>query len=438
MRQVGKKTKHKGIESYSDGSYRIVAKVTDPRTGKPKFIDRLTREVNPQMSLNDAVALRAKLINEVKAGSANGNVPHELPRLVELCSSSWITFLANGVSRKRSAIELGREVEKHLVPRWGDHFVDRIEIAEIDAWVRVIERDNAPKTVRARVSILRRILAKARGQYKLPPLDWSLVTLPKVTDDHAKANRLPVDDIVKALLIIKSEHTWYAPLVFAMYSTGLRYCHAAALRWAKLAANGVVAIEDSYDYKTKEFNPVVARKNAPPEIKLEPFTLDLVRDHRKRLMRENHPGLQSGLLFPSVTGTLPVGNDQANDVWREAQLKAGIVRPISIHGIRHSMHDIARKRGIDSATVKAMAGHSTDARHFLYSQGVDLEETNEASCKIMDAFHERMDGKGPTVGVETQNAMAAFAERAEGRDPGRNGSVGTGDVAAEGRAPTQR
>jgi site-specific recombinase XerD len=73
-------------------------------------------------------------------------------------------------------------------------------------------------------------------------------------------------------------------------------------------------------------------------IALEPRTLELVRWHRGYLTRRNHPGIKTGLLFPSEAGTRPVGNDQLNDVWREVQVLAGIDRPVAVHGIRHSFH----------------------------------------------------------------------------------------------------
>jgi hypothetical protein len=47
---------------------------------------------------------------------------------------------------------------------------------------------------------------------------------------------------------------------------------------------------------------------------VEPRTLELVRAQRRHLMDTGHPGLKAGLLFPSETGTRPVGNDQLNDI----------------------------------------------------------------------------------------------------------------------------
>ena len=61
-------------------------------------------------------------------------------------------------------------------------------------------------------------------------------------------------------------------------------------------------------------------------IALEPRTLELVRRHRRYLTQSSHPGLQTGLVFPSEAGTRPVGNDQLNHVWREAHVKPGSTR----------------------------------------------------------------------------------------------------------------
>jgi hypothetical protein len=114
------------------------------------------------------------------------------------------------------------------------------------------------------------------------------------------------------------------------------------MRSSKLGADGVIAIEESYDVSANVFSPVDQRKKAPPMIALEPRTLELVRRHRRYLTQRSHPGLKTGLLFPSKAGTRPVGNDQLNDVWRDAQVMAGIDRPVTVHGIRQSFHDLAR------------------------------------------------------------------------------------------------
>lgn len=54
----------------ADGTFRIIAKAIDPKTGEAKFRERYTREVDPAMNQNAAVGYRAELINEIKAGES--------------------------------------------------------------------------------------------------------------------------------------------------------------------------------------------------------------------------------------------------------------------------------------------------------------------------------------------------------------------------------
>lgn len=185
----------------------------------------------------------------------------------------------------------------------------------------------------------------------------------------------------------------------------LRYCHVAAMRWNKLSSDGVIALEGSYDVSANVSGPMDQRKKAPPMVALEPRTLELVRRHRRYLMQRNHPGLQTGLLFPSEAGTRPVGNDQLNDVWREAQVMAGIECPVTIHGIRHSFHDLARQQRVPDAVVKAMAGRAGaevargQDKHLHYSRGVTVEEMPDASMALM-----RLVPTEPTMGRESRDA----------------------------------
>jgi integrase len=280
-------------------------------------------------------------------------------------------------------------------------------VPEIDAWVRTLTTSYSPETIRHHVGLFRRILGKARGQYQLMPIDWDLITLPTVSNEHALKNRLNVEQIAAVLPIVVDQYPFYAPMIFALYTLGLRYCHVAAMRWNKLNPDGVIAIEESYDVSANVFCSVDQRKKAPPMVALEPRTLELVRRHRRYLMQRNHPGIATGLLFPSEAGTRPVGNDQLNDVWREAQVEAGIDGPVTVHGIRHSFHDLARQQGVPDAVVKAMAGRAgTDVaargqdKHLHYSRGVTVEEMRQASIAVMKLVTTR-----PVAGPEGRDGI---------------------------------
>jgi hypothetical protein len=89
---------------------------------------------------------------------------------------------------------------------------------------------------------------------------------------------------------------------------------------------------------------------------------------------------------------------------------AGIERPVTIHGIRHSFHDLARQQHVPDAVVKTMAGRSGaevaqrgSDKHLHYSRGVTVEEMRQASIALMQL-------------VPTESVV-----RPESRDRGRDG-----------------
>jgi hypothetical protein len=76
-------------------------------------------------------------------------------------------------------------IETHILRRRVNHFIDKITVPEIDAWVRSLTADYVPETIRHQVGLFRRMVGRARGQYQLPPIEWDLITLPAVDNEHA-------------------------------------------------------------------------------------------------------------------------------------------------------------------------------------------------------------------------------------------------------------
>ena len=64
----------------------------------------------------------------------------------------------------------------------------------------------------------------------MPPIDWDLITLPAVDNEHAMNNRLNAEQIAVVLPITVEQFPFYAPMLFALYTLGLRYCHVAAMQ----------------------------------------------------------------------------------------------------------------------------------------------------------------------------------------------------------------
>jgi hypothetical protein len=84
--------------------------------------------------------------------------------------------------RKRAA-KLAKVIETLILRWWGEHFIDKITVPEIDAWVRSLAADYVPESIRHHVGLFRRIVGKARGQYLVernhPGLATGLLFPPK-------------------------------------------------------------------------------------------------------------------------------------------------------------------------------------------------------------------------------------------------------------------
>jgi hypothetical protein len=60
-----------------------------------------------------------------------------------------------------------------------------------------------------------------------------------VDNEHAMKNRLNAEQIARVLPIVVDQYPFYAPMIFAPFTLGLRYCHVAAMPSSKLGADGV-------------------------------------------------------------------------------------------------------------------------------------------------------------------------------------------------------
>jgi len=98
----------------------------------------------------------------------------------------------------------------------------------------------------------------------------------------------------------------------------------------------------------------------------------------------------------------PLGTDVEPEVYCST---AKIDRPVTVHGIRHSFHDLARQQGVPDAVVKAMAGRSGaeialrgQDKHLHYSRGVTVEEMRQASVALMQLVP-----SGPVAGPKSRD-----------------------------------
>jgi integrase len=105
--------------------------------------------------------------------------------------------------------------------------------------------------------------------------------------------------------------------------------------------------------------PVTRKKQAPTEYPVEPELAANLKDRRKRLLKNQAPGLAKGLMFPSMVGTYRTPNS-LDAAWAKCLVEAQIDKRFTIHGLRYTFTDLVRLANVDAVVRRALTGHVTE------------------------------------------------------------------------------
>jgi integrase len=239
-------------------------------------------------------------------------------------------------------------LENRVLPYFGDYSIDKITAKDVQDFVNKMKLDEyAPRSIYKALDVLRMVVDRACGQYDLPLVAWKLVEKPKIEKNprEGKKNRIDEAQLAAAFAAARQHYPFVYPFWLLLATTGLRFCHVAALRWDDLDEDGTLWIRRKW-YKGAD-GPVTAIKNAPEAIKLDPYVVDVLREHRQAMVASQVKGLSSGRMFPNRNGR-PLHPGCVNRWWHDAQTKAKIAAPCTVHGIRHTFHDITRRAKVPS------------------------------------------------------------------------------------------
>jgi integrase len=200
------------------------------------------------------------------------------------------------------------------------------------------------------------------------------VTFPAPAE-RDEPNALEPDELARFLDEMKVRGKEHYALVATLAFTGLRFCHASAIRWEDIdEAKNVIHIKRKQ--VRGHVGPVSRKKQAPREIPMSPEHAAILRQHRVAL-----GVLGDGWAFPSEKGTLrtPGGLWKA---WRVCLRAAGITERFTIHGLRRTFNDLTRRAGVDGVVIRSLTGHVTEKMRSHYST-VRLEEKRAAVANVV-------------------------------------------------------
>ena len=132
--------------------------------------------------------------------------------------------------------------------------------------------------------------------------------------DDSEPNSLTPEQLAAFLEAMRTHYPQHCALVAPLAYTGLRFCHASALRWEDWdEPTGVLRVVRKHF--RGEIGPVSRKKRAPKEYPVEPELAEILREHRLRVVGEQAKGLEAG--------------------WMK---HAEITKRFTVHGLRVHVH----------------------------------------------------------------------------------------------------
>lgn len=374
MRKQGTKTRYPGVYRVNDNLYRIRAAGLDPRTGRQKSVEQLLDGVSAQ----EAARRQRELANEIK------NPAPEARRMrVGEYARSWMTSKAVSVD-PATARTYADALDQHVLPAFGDYWYDALTKSDVQPWVdasfsRSYETKGGKKkpytrnAIHAWFRVLRAMTRDAVETQGLPKDPTARVSFPGAVERET-ANALEPADLVRFLEVVRVKAPQHCALITLLAFTGLRFCHASALRWEDWDESAAV-IHVRRKHVRGKIGPVSRKKRAPEAIPVEAPLAEILREHRERL--KHSPELvATGWRFPSEAATLRTPNT-LNKVWSSCLAAAEIGHRFTIHGLRYTFTDLTRLAKVDPVVRRALTGHVTEAMQRKYST-VAIEEKRSA------------------------------------------------------------
>ena len=356
---MGQKKLAPGIWDAGRGLKRIRVRGKDPRTGKLRERDRTVA-----CTLREAKRIREEWHDEIVGGVEE---PDPVPTL-RTYATSWLDGKRKRV-RWQSLEKYAGILDQHILPALGDIYLDALARRDIEAWVQAQAEQAKPRSVNARLAILKSILKEATNEFGLRNPSVLIRTLP--TPDVNRPSMTP-DQLRVLLEVIKTEAPGSYCLALMLALTGMRWGEATALKWSDIDREGRVI----HVTKTLAKQRLGPTKSGKPRIVPLPEKLASELDKRRRWQVETQcPGLVDGWIWADRKGRPYRGNQWEVPLPRWCKA-AGIPR-MTPHSFRRTFVDLLRLAKVDAVVEHALVGHAGDVMREHYST-IRPDESNAA------------------------------------------------------------
>lgn len=363
-----------GIYLKPNGRYLVRTTAVDPETGKLRQVRRTVD------TLTEARDVRDEIKEEIHQTPAGG----ELTTLGDY-AERWLASKASEI--KPSTLRNYTDaLAAYILPELGHLSAGEVDRHSMLRWISWAERQRqddgsrfAHDTVGGWWRVLKVLIRDAIADGVIEGNPLSRVRGPK--GDRAPKRELrtlsaeQLAELVRAAQRICPDR--YAEIVTLAY-TGMRAGELYALRWEDVdhRAGKINVCQAVYRAKVGTTKTGAAR-----EVPLPRVVSEAIEEHRREMMRSQHPGLALGVVFPSTAGTYRTSSSLHKPLALAAEMASIDVR-VTPQVLRRTLNTLLVAAGVDRIVIRANMGHSSEEMTERYA-GVPLAQKAAALATLL-------------------------------------------------------
>lgn len=369
------KTQEKYVYRTPQGTYKVSVLLTNPRTGK-----RVRRSAQNLPTLQAAIQVREELVAEIRGEQ----VQAPARPILSGYAADWVERRAEWLSP--AAARTYRRIIKHyIIPPIGDIYIDVFERRDVLDWVRWAEARTsihgqayADQTLKKWYRVLVTMLKDMAADHQLPD-PTRRVRPPSSSRRRVRETRTLTMSQLARVIDAAREHTpkRYAEVLTMAY-TGMRSGEVWALHWDDLDDYSAHVHQTVSDGRIKDTTKTGYERHAY----LPQVVRDAIAAHRLDMIRRQHRGLSSGLVFPSRDGTPRLPGSMRKPMDKIAK-KAGIEQRLGPQVLRRTFNTLMVEAGVDRLVLRSQMGHSDEEMTAHYFDG-HLEQKQEVIERVFE------------------------------------------------------
>ena len=339
---------------------------------KERSLDR-ARLAPADWSLNEVKIARINLITELEDELAGRGLPRVESTTVSDYAVRWLEGKAERATKRlkpKTARGYRQMLELWVLPKLGAILVQRLERMDIQDWCswaegRVVRGGEVASqaTLNGAWRVLRMLVQDLCADYRMDAVHLLRGCRPLSVRSGVREERT------------LTREELHAVLGFVADAAPERYAEVATLAWTGIRAGALYALKPGDLDRERELlriergvswgdhGPVVGttKTGRTREVYAPPEIVSALDAHREAMVRSQHPGLASGLLFPASKrnkwGTWHRSETSLRGVFRQAETALGLDLGLGCQVFRRTFNTLLVAAGVSGELIRAMTGH---------------------------------------------------------------------------------